>query len=79
MSQIPGTVVMDKQEIKDTETAKRYFDAGQQAEVDGDRLAAIEAYEAAFAADPDDVENCFHLAYNLDLVGEELFGWLVSV
>ena len=71
MSQIPGTVVMDKQEIKDTETAKRYFDAGQQAEVDGDRLAAIEAYEAAFAADPDDVENCFHLAYNLDLVGEE--------
>ena len=50
MSQIPGTVVMDKQEIKDTETAKRYFDAGQQAEVDGDRLAAIEAYEAAFAA-----------------------------
>jgi DNA-directed RNA polymerase subunit alpha len=32
---------------------------------------AIDAYEAAFAADPDNPEVCFGLAYNLDLVGEE--------
>ena len=62
---------MDKHEIKDTETARKYFDSGRKAEETCDRLGAIEAYEAAFAADPDDADVCFRLAYNLDLVGEE--------
>ena len=57
--------------IKDTQTAQKYLTVGRSAETAGDRLAAIEAYEAAFAADPDSPETCFRLAYNLDLVGEE--------
>lgn len=59
------------EEVRDTETARRFFNAGFKAEEEGDRIAAIEAYEAAYAADPDDAEICFRLAYNLDLVGEE--------
>ena len=62
---------MDKHEIKDTETARKHFDDGRKAEEANNRLGAIEKYEAAFAADPDDAEVCFHLAYNLDMVGEE--------
>jgi DNA-directed RNA polymerase subunit alpha len=57
--------------VRDTATARKYFDAGRKAEQNGDRRAAIEAYEAAYAADPDDDNTCFRLAYNLDLVGEE--------
>ncbi len=62
------TLVAD---IRDTDTARQFFDAGFEAEKAGDRLAAIEKYEAAYAADPEDLEVCFRLAYNLDLVGEE--------
>lgn len=58
-------------EIKDSVTARKYFTAGRSSEDEGNRISAIEAYEAAFAADPDDAEICFRLAYNLDLVGEE--------
>ena len=61
----------DLGEFRDTETARKYFDAGYEAETAGDRLKAIESYEAAYTADPEDAENCFRLAYNLDLVGEE--------
>ena len=72
MSQIPtGDVLLDSQDIRDTATAQKYFDAGLSMEKSGDRWKAIEAYEAAFAADPDNSEVCFRLAYNLDLVGEE--------
>ncbi|MDP6058319.1 MAG: DNA-directed RNA polymerase subunit alpha C-terminal domain-containing protein [Pirellulaceae bacterium] len=62
---------MDNHDIKDTETARKYFDSGRKAEELCDRIGAIEAYEVAFAADPEDFEICFRLAYNLDLVGEE--------
>lgn len=62
---------MDRQEIKDAPTARKYYEAGFKAEKSGQRMAAIEAYEAAFTADPDDPEICFRLAWNLDLVGEE--------
>ena len=61
----------DIHEVKDTETSNRYLNAGLEAEEQGDRLRAIEAYEAAFAADPEETKVCFRLAYNLDLVGEE--------
>lgn len=57
--------------IKDSATARKYIGSGLEAELKGDREAAVQAYEAAFTADPDDPEVCFRLAYNLDLLGEE--------
>jgi len=63
--------VLPPSEYRDTDTARKYFDTGWTAEQAGDRVAAVEAYEAAYTADPDDAENCFRLAYNLDLMGEE--------
>ena len=65
------TDVLPPSEFRDTETARKYFDTGRAAEQEGDRVAAVEAYETAYTADPDDAENCFRLAYNLDLMGEE--------
>jgi DNA-directed RNA polymerase subunit alpha len=56
---------------RDTETAAQYFNTGWEAEQNRDYPAAIEAYEAAYTADPDDPAVCFRLAYNLDLQGEE--------
>ena len=56
---------------KDVAASKKYFEAGLKHEQDGNRFAAIEAYEAAYAADPDNPDVCFRLAYCLDLVGEE--------
>jgi len=58
-------------EVKDEAASTRYLAAGQQAEAQGLREDAIEAYEAAYAADPDNAEVCFRLAYILDLAGEE--------
>ncbi len=65
------TDTMLKDEVRDTATAHKYFSQGRKLEDQGDRIKAIEAYEAAYAADPDDAEISFRLAYNLDLVGEE--------
>lgn len=59
------------QDIRDIPTGKKYFEVGLKAETGGERLKAIEAYEAAYAADPENPDVCFRLAYNLDLVGEE--------
>jgi len=59
------------QEYRDVATAKKYYQQGRDAENAGDRVSAIENYEAAYTADPDDVQLCFRLAYNLDLLGEE--------
>lgn len=71
MSQADSATAMASDEIRDTATAKKYIDAGRKAEEAGDRYGAVEAYEAAYTADPDDPEVCFRLAYNLDLMGEE--------
>ena len=71
MSQQSSSVLMDSQNLRDTETANKYVDAARKAEQEGDRVGAIEAYEAAYAADPDNPETCFRLAYSLDMVGEE--------
>jgi len=62
---------MTMTEVRDTDTARKFFDEGFAAEQEGDRLRAIEKYEAAYTADPEDGELCFRLAYNLDLMGEE--------
>jgi DNA-directed RNA polymerase subunit alpha len=65
------TAMMDGADIRDTETARKYFDEALSLEQAGERVDAIDKYEAAYAADPDDTEVCFRLAYNLDLLGEE--------
>ena len=65
------TATSDSMEIRDEATAQKYCEIARKAEDAGDRLKAIEAYEAAFAVDPENPEICFRLAYNLDLVGEE--------
>lgn len=70
MSQASATAMLD-QDLRDVKTSQKYLEQGRKAEASGDREAAIEALEAAFAADPDSAEVCFRLAYNLDLVGEE--------
>lgn len=66
-----STAVLDREEVKDTATAEKYFQSAYKAEQAGDREGAVEAYEAAYTADPDDTRVCFRLAYNLDLMGEE--------
>lgn len=71
MSDADNTATVEKEEVRDTQTAKKYFDAGWKAEEAGDRRTAVEHYEAAYTADPDDAQICFRLAYNLDLMGEE--------
>jgi len=63
--------MLSSQEVRDTETAAKYSQQSLQALKDGKRIASIEALEAAYAADPDDTDICFRLAYQLDLVGEE--------
>ncbi len=52
--------------------SKAAFDQGRAAEEAGDRWQAIEYYEQAFELNPDDENVCFRLAYNLDLVGEDI-------
>ncbi len=69
--EIESTATMDKPDVTDAAIAQKYYEAGFKAEQEGNRLGAIEAYEAAYTADPDDPRVCFRLAYNLDLVGEE--------
>jgi len=71
MSESAAAMLENNQDIRDTATANKYYDQGLKAEEAGDRLGAIEAYEAAYTADPDNPEVSFRLAYNLDLVGEE--------
>jgi len=62
------TAMMD---VRDTQTSEKYFKAGYDHELAGSRVEAIKAYEAAYAADPENLDVCFRLAYNLDLLGEE--------
>lgn len=72
MSQISSdNTAYVSQDIRDIPTGKKYFETGLKAENSGERLKAIEAYEAAYAADPENPNVCFRLAYNLDMVGEE--------
>jgi DNA-directed RNA polymerase subunit alpha len=71
MSNAQGTAMMEAEEVRDTTTSQKFYQKAYQAELAGETLKAIEAYEAAYTADPDDPQVCFRLAYNLDLVGEE--------
>jgi len=71
MANFDNAALLDRQEIRDEATANKYVGVASKAEARGDRLGTIEALEAAFAADPDNPNICFLLAYQLDLVGEE--------
>jgi len=71
MAEHRSSVLADGQDLRDSVTAQRYFQIGREAEQAGDRWKAIDSYEAAFTADPDNPEICFRLAYSLDLAGEE--------
>ena len=64
-------MTIETEEVRDEPTAQKYHQIGLDHEKSGNRLAAIDAYEAAYTANPDDSNICFRLAYNLDLVGEE--------
>jgi len=66
-----ATATLPAEEFRDIETARKYFDQAHAAELEGKIETAIESYEAAYTADPDDTQVCFRLAYCLDLVGEE--------
>lgn len=63
-------VLIGSEEPRDPAAAKKLFQQARKAEANGERMQAIELYEQAFEAAPDDEEICFRLAYNLDLVGE---------
>jgi len=66
------TAVKNEEETdRDPARAAKHFKAGREAEAKGNRWKAIESYEHAFEADPEDAEICFRLAYLLDLAGEE--------
>lgn len=71
MSESQPSATVDQGDVRDTNTAQKYYQTGWEAEQQGNRTAAIDAYEAAYTADPDDTRVCFRLAYNLDLLGEE--------
>lgn len=71
MDESEPTVMLDTNDICDVATGRKYLEAARNAEGNGDRLAAIDAYEAAYTANPGDPDTCFRLAYHLDLMGEE--------
>jgi DNA-directed RNA polymerase subunit alpha len=54
----------------DPKAAEAHHQAGLKAEADGQRDRAIEAFRKAMRLS-DDMKHAFHLAYTLDLVGEE--------
>ena len=54
----------------DPKAAQTNFDAAKEALLEGDRVKAIEGFRAASRLD-DNPDYVFHLAYHLDLMGEE--------
>ncbi|RMH14279.1 MAG: hypothetical protein D6695_01700 [Planctomycetota bacterium] len=56
---------------RDLETAQQHLNAATNLLNSGEKLGAIAEYRKALAADPENTEAMFHLAYVLDLVGEE--------
>jgi len=55
----------------DTEMAKGHLTAARSARDQGDREGAVDMYRKALAADPQNQQALFELAYELDLMGEE--------
>ena len=63
--------MVSSNDVRDASAAAKYLESAGCARAEADRAGAIEALEAAYAADPDNKAVCFELAYELDLVGEE--------
>ena len=55
----------------DAQAASRLVVSGEAARASGDREKAVAEYRRAVAADPNNSEALFRLAYELDLMGEE--------
>jgi DNA-directed RNA polymerase subunit alpha len=55
----------------DTEMAKSHLHAARAARDQNDRTGAVDMYRKALAADPQNQDALFELAYELDLMGEE--------
>ncbi len=56
----------------DAQAAARHMAEGDAARLEGNRGSAITCYRRAVAADPNNVDAIFKLAYELDLTGEEM-------
>ena len=62
---------LDRSTARDAEAAEAHLSAGRNLSAGGDRWGALEQFRSAVNADPTNAEALFHLAYELDLVGEE--------
>lgn len=61
----------DESVRRDTAAAAKHLAAAEKIESQGDRAGAIAELRKALAADPENPDTMFRLAYRLDLVGEE--------
>jgi DNA-directed RNA polymerase subunit alpha len=57
-------------ESADPQAAQKHYESGKAAMAEGDRLKALEEFQAAARLD-DEAEYVFQLAFHLDLLGEE--------
>ncbi|MEM0983580.1 MAG: DNA-directed RNA polymerase subunit alpha C-terminal domain-containing protein [Planctomycetota bacterium] len=64
-------VVGSERSARDGAAAAELMKKAKEQASSGDRMGAIESYRAAVAADPANMDAVFHLAFELDLVGEE--------
>ena len=73
MSSDPMDVVIGNEQSApgDPQSAARHLDSGRKAAESGDRFTAVGEYRRAVSADPSNQDALFHLAYALDLIGEE--------
>ncbi len=73
MGQNPMDIVVgaENSSRRDPTASARFVAAGHKAAAAGDRPAAIDEFRKAVAADPSSQDAVFHLAYQLDLMGEE--------
>ncbi|MHC5002865.1 MAG: DNA-directed RNA polymerase subunit alpha C-terminal domain-containing protein [Planctomycetota bacterium] len=63
-------VMIGTGESADPQAAQKHYESGKAAMAEGDRLKALEEFQAAARLD-DEAEYVFQLAFHLDLLGEE--------
>lgn len=62
---------VDESVKRDTQTSLKHLSAGRKLAAAGNREEAVVELRRAVSADPQNAEVLFHLAYQLDLLGEE--------